>query len=322
MATRNPLADLDVLQSRGVQPIVEALDRLVVAKLGRDNRVMLQALDGLGRVLRQTGSLSELLGRRRLLLEAKDIANGTRSLERRFGLDLTCGRESLWRADFVLSLYADLPRNAVPPVPSLNFAEAVESILERQPELAPGWRATQEAWTERRAFALARSADVILSDRLRLTAGRLLAEGRTLSEAVRVIRGEARRHDPEDAGTFTEGYAATVYRTVSASAFTQGRIKQAQDPAVQAVTPGWRYTATRDNDVRPNHWRANGLIAWHDDPVWAGLTPPLGYNCRCVLELATRAELRQAGRLTDTGRVRAAVPQGAGPDEGFVGLQR
>ena len=110
MATRNPLADLDVLQSRGVQPIVEALDRLVVAKLGRDLRVLQQALDGLGRVLRQTGSLSELLGRRRLLLEAK--AKGARQES------ATAVREALPGAapnavpGFSARMFADEPRNA------------------------------------------------------------------------------------------------------------------------------------------------------------------------------------------------------------------
>lgn len=275
------------LQQRNARAIRDAVDDLAAAKLSGDPRTYTRSFDALAALLRDEGQVGALLGAWRLLVEV-DALKAKRS-------------------------YAD----AIPPVISVEAEDAVASLLERRPELASTWQEVQAAWTERRGFALARSADVVLTGRIQTATQHALARGDSLAVATREIRRLAQEHGLE----FSEGYAATVHRTVTASAFTEGRMRQARSPAVRAVAPGWRFDATLDPDVRPNHKAADGFVAHQDDPVWRELAPPLGFQCRCALALATAAEVRKAGAMTKDGTVRyRRAPAGAEPDEGFKAL--
>jgi SPP1 gp7 family putative phage head morphogenesis protein len=112
--------------------------------------------------------------------------------------------------------------------------------------------------------------------------------------------------------------ADTIFRTVTTAAYSEGRKSMADDPAVRAVVSGWRYDATLDSDVRPNHRAADNFSATLDDPVWRTLTPPLGFNCRCALSIVTPDEARAAGIVDRRGNpIYQSVPPGAGPDPGF-----
>lgn len=44
---------------------------------------------------------------------------------------------------------------------------------------------------------------------------------------------------------------------------------------------GYRYSTMRDNRVRPTHRQLEGMTRPKDDPIWAKLTPPIGFRCRC-----------------------------------------
>ena len=62
----------------------------------------------------------------------------------------------------------------------------------------------------------------------------------------------------------------------------------------------------------------DGVILTSRNPAWRRLAPPLDYNCRCRVDLVSRFELEDLGRIRPDGSViESAIPVGAGPAEGF-----
>lgn len=115
-----------------------------------------------------------------------------------------------------------------------------------------------------------------------------------------------------------EAYGRMTFRTNVNTAVTAGRFRQARDPDIRAVVPAFRFDAVGDGDTRDNHDEADGIILSVDNPEWARIAPPLGYNCRCMVSHVTRVELERAGRIGRDGRViESRVPSGAFPDAGF-----
>ena len=304
-----PLEEFDALQDESTASIAMALDAMAIAILEQDSASFMQAATDYAEQLTRARQLSDMLGRRRLLMES-DAKGGMPELRRLRSFMAAAATRGLVR-QFAAS----------PWVSKVTFEEAITSLLQREPRLAAGWEAVQLAYTTQNAFVLARSASVVLTEKIQLLIAKSMAKGTvaTESEAVAQILAAAR----SEGQSFTRAYAGTVYRTNLTTAYTAGRIKQAEDPAVRAVTPGFRYDSVGDVDTRHNHQAADGVVALQGDPIWRELSPPLGYNCRCVLALATNAEVRAAqasGKINARGLARK--PRGAGADEGFVKLGR
>lgn len=78
-------------------------------------------------------------------------------------------------------------------------------------------------------------------------------------------------------------HAETVFRTNVMDAYNQGRREALQDPVVEEAFPAWEYSAILDGRTRDSHAAMDGKIFMANDPVWNRITPPNGYNCRCVL---------------------------------------
>lgn len=78
-------------------------------------------------------------------------------------------------------------------------------------------------------------------------------------------------------------HAEVVFRTNVMDAYNQGRKESLLDPAVKEVFPAWQYSAVMDGRTRPSHAAMDGQVFMADDPIWGRITPPCGYNCRCVL---------------------------------------
>ena len=204
-----------------------------------------------------------------------------------------------------------------PAVPRVPFREAVEDLVSRWPALVdlespvPRWEQIAELYKERHAFSLARATDLILTERIQGILRRGITEAQPVETTTSLI---------EALSGFARSYVDTVYRTNLNTAYTAGRLKQTEDPAVSRVIGAFELVDQGDADVRPNHHAASGLIASHFDPIWDTFAPPLGYNCRCSLRLVDRFELERRGLIGPGGQVQRYTPDGFGgayPDPGF-----
>lgn len=289
MTTLSAHEELDRLHAQSARVLANALAGIGVAKLRGDLDRVGVLQERLGKDLGALMAAADLLGRRRLLLELR--AQG-----------ITLPKpEGSQRVSFA----AKVP-----------FVEAAIAILQRYPVLAEGWIATRDAW-EARGFALARSTSVTITKKVRETFVRSLRGGLGEEEAVTRIQMQLR----EGNDSITRAYADTVFRTVTSSAYTEGRAAQARRPAVQRAASGWRYVVTNDVDLRSNHKAGEDLIAHVDDPVWSLHAPPNGYNCRCALEIVPTPEMVALGLSHPGGAVARFVqaPPGFMPDPGFTG---
>jgi SPP1 gp7 family putative phage head morphogenesis protein len=194
-------------------------------------------------------------------------------------------------------------------LPAVPFEEAVQDVLSRTPKLARGYLEVQRLYTTEHAFALAKSVDLEVTMKAQAVVRRALAEGSTLAEAEAEVAG---------LDGWARSYGEVVYRTNVTTAYAQGRLAQAKDPAVQVIAPALMYVAHHDSATRANHLAFDGLVAGPDDPVWRKAAPPQGYQCRCTLRLVDRLECESLGVLDGAGRVRpASIPPGAFADTGF-----
>lgn len=280
---RQPLDELDRLQHSRDAAFRDLLARLAKARLKQDNVAAYKAEDALADLLRDTQAAAEVIGRRRIQLEA----------------------ESITRRSF----------QEVPPVP---FVEAIEALIERVPALARGFAEARERY-QKGAFALARSSSEVVTRHVQKTIAQAMRLGQARDTVTNEIAEALGARDFSKPGaSFMRSYADTVFRTTTASAYAEGRQRQADDPAIRRVVSAWRYDATNDRNVRHNHLAADGFVAHMDDPVWNFLKPPLGFNCRCVLVMVSNRRAMKAGVVSPNGvMIPQAPPAGAHPDPGF-----
>lgn len=242
---KNPLDELEELAHNSTALLQRELEPLGRAILRGDDEGRARARRRIARLLGQTMTLADLLGRRRLLLEADAI-----------GSDIA--------GDMAPLLFRETPI-----VPRVDFREALDDLLRREPRLAQTAAAVAELYQREHAFALARSADLALTEQVR----DFLAGG---------IRAGAPRSAIQEAiarlGDFSRSYAETIYRTNLNTAFTAGRFRQVEEPGVREVIGAFEFQAVNDRDTRPNHRAAHGLVASPADTIWETLSPPLGYN--------------------------------------------
>lgn len=96
----------------------------------------------------------------------------------------------------------------------------------------------------------------------------------------------------------------TAYRTTLIGQYNQGHYEQgidSEDPRF------FLYDAINDTRTRPGHEALDGVVKKATDNFWRTHTPPLGFNCRCVLRTLTkdraaaRAEREGRSRITTSG---------------------
>jgi hypothetical protein len=267
-----------------------------------------QALDDLAALIQKTLTLSNLIGRKRVLMEASYINKKGRSHR-----------------------FTDIPESANP-MGTLPFTEAVEEVLDREPTIVESaspmdfdrWRANaarevQELYSSRKAFAMARSADQKLTERIQKEIPKLLTGGMSSAQVENEILNIGESAAFGQVRDWNRAYAATVYRNAAATAYNGGRFEQAADPEIQEVVPALIHAGIHDGRQRRNHQAANGTIADVHHPIWKRIKPPMGHQCRDSADLIGRFELERMG-LFKEGKVIPFFPPTigeAGPDEGF-----
>ncbi|MBA6042842.1 phage minor head protein [Pseudomonas lactis] len=85
----------------------------------------------------------------------------------------------------------------------------------------------------------------------------------------------------------------TIYQTNLQSAYMAGR--KATMEETTDTHPYWMYVAILDGKTRPSHRALNGQVFRHDDPIWASIFPPNGFNCRCRVVALTEAAVKRRG---------------------------
>lgn len=254
----------------------------------------------LGDLIAESMTVSDLMGRRRLLLEA-----------------------DAFREDVPDELASQvLFRDVAQMVPSVPFKEAIRDIVRREPRLAESAEAVAEIYKRRQGFALARSAEIAVTKRVQKAVEVLSKGGSGTVSATKILQKIGVEHGADKRG-WTEAYSETVYRTNLNTAYTAGRFQQAKDENVAKVIGGFQLDAINDGDVRrgrvpqdsfgegvEHHLAGDGLIAATTDPIWEFASPPHGYNCRCSLIMVSRFRLKRMGLIEPNGKVRRFHPKG------------
>lgn len=267
---------------------------VMVRRTARNEHVDRQR-DQLADVISETMAVSDLMGRRRLLLEA-----------------------DAFREDVPDELASRiLFRDVASVVPNVPFKEAIADIVRREPRLAQTAEAVAEIYKRKAGFALARSAEIAVTKRVQKAVEVLSRAGAGTLTGTKIIQQIGAQHGATERG-WTEAYSETVYRTNLNTAYTAGRFEQSKDENVRSVIGAFQLDAINDSDVRrgrkedgfEHHLAGDGLVAATTDPVWSFASPPHGYNCRCSLIMVSRFRLKRMGLIEPNGKIRTFHPKG------------
>lgn len=138
---------------------------------------------------------------------------------------------------------------------------------------------------------------------------RTLDAGGTLPEFQKALASEAVTLGIEPA---TPGYLENVYRTQVASAYGAGRWQQMNDPAVLEARPYRQYRTAQDSRVRSAHAVMDGVTWRADDPAFANIATPCGFQCRCSIVTMDEGDVEDGGYSVST-----SVPAGFVLTPGF-----
>lgn len=232
---------------RGILDLVKAIRNPL-----RDAHQIVRATRSLGNVIAAGKQWSNIMGRRRMILEASADM-------RRAGVERPIG-------------FATAAENLA----RVEFTEATADIVNRNPALKPGFKAVQEFYSEEHGFALAKSGEIAVTEKVQEVLSQALRQGLSLPTGADLVR---------DLGDWSRAYAEQVFRTNLSSAYTAGRMQQAFEPELDDFIIGFRRAPVGDADTRSNHNFT--IVAGKRDPIWLKLGVPGGYNCRCVLQQVT-----------------------------------
>ncbi len=300
-----PRQELDQFLDRKAAIFAKALRN--VAKAWAEGPDKLEAAErDLAGLLQSTLSLAYLRGAKRVYMRFDRARLGKLMLDGEF--------EEVYDLPDTGNIKLDLPdRNPI--VPGVTFFEAIKDLLRREPRLANSAAAVSRLYSTQKVFAMAKSISLKLTDRVKRAMGRLEQAGKGMREGVKEIK----RLAVEESHEFSDAYAATVYRTNIATAYTAGDFEEASKPEIAEFMPAFEFVAQLDSRTRDNHRAAHGFIAPINSPEWQRIKPGLGYNCRCSLISRSKYELERRG-LIKNGVVQEYRPPSfnmAGPDPGF-----
>lgn len=199
-------------------------------------------------------------------------------------------------------------------LPHHTFDEAIQNMIDRTPVTirAAAERTAQQiaklySESTKPIIAFARAAEASVTKHAQATIAEMIRDGSSevdagarLAKDINAMRVKSRK--------WSASYSRMVFRTNVNTGATAGRFRQARDPDIAEVIPGFVIDAIMDGDTRPHHAAADGIKMRTSDPRWAHLATPLGWNCRC--------DLVEVTVFDDTNWTRN-IPAGAHPDVGF-----
>src|SRR3990167_322555 len=237
--------ELEKFLDRRAKLFTEAINNLVEARFA-SSAAYVEAFNDIVGLVQGTMKLSDLHGRRRILLETDRFRRKTG----KFAEDL--GEKN--------QLF-----------PSIPFEEAIDDLLSREPRLATP-RTQEEVsrmYSYSHVFAMVRANELKITERVQKALAESMQKGKWFGWTTEIL---------DEIGGWVRAYSETVYRTNVNTAYTAGRFQQTRDPDIQAVAPAFELAGIEDARERPNHAAARGLVAATDDPIWDTFRTPMGYN--------------------------------------------
>lgn len=287
---KTPQQEAQEFYDRSTVQFTDAVTDLARAKLDRfaSPQRAEEAVRHLGDVISASQAVADMMGRRRILIE-------TDSRRARYGLARPATYETL----------------ISPIVPRVDYEQAIRDLVERDPRLARSASEVSQIYNESHGFALAKSADPVVTEKVQ---GIVVDFLRTGKRSPSVEEGIAKL------GDWARSYGEVVFQTNIATAYASGRVEMATDPDVVDFVVGLRRYSARDVDTRPNHRASDGITAPAKHQVWVDHGVPGGYRCRCGYDIVDKYQAEREGILGPNGQlVPPRVPQGAFNDRGFTG---
>lgn len=278
--------EIRTIAARSTERLRDVIAALVEARARRDADAYTDALAAARELFATLLQLADLSGRVRMTLLAR-------------------------HAEAAAQERAQLAGVTTPLLPAVEARDVILDTLRRYAEIAPGFRAVQDLYAERHAFACARSLDVSVTERIQNVIAATVA-GSGPPNPRKVIA---------ELGDWSRAYAGTVYSTAVATAYSAGMWARLAEPDVARVLPGARFVSALLPTTRRNHAACHGLTAATTSPIWDGYSPPLGYGCLCALREVSVFEARREGLIDSDGTFLTLLPPGFGinakPDPGF-----
>jgi phage gp29-like protein len=91
-------------------------------------------------------------------------------------------------------------------------------------------------------------------------------------------------------GALAPWRARLVLNQNVSNAYQAGRYARQQDPEYQRVAPYREYAHGFSDKPRAAHVALDGFVARIDDPIWATIFPPNGFNCSCRVFTLTQGQ--------------------------------
>jgi len=199
-----------------------------------------------------------------------------------------------------------VPVNAIDS--SERFDAAIEAIEKRSPVPREEWEA-MTALEREAAFTVAHVTEAEVLQQVLDAVESAVRNGTDLEQFKDDIYAQL----VESWGGEIPGRLSTIFRTNLMTAYGEGRHSIMSSPTVKQARPFWRYDATMDDRIDDECEELDQTVLPVDDPFWASHTPPLHYNCRCVIVPLSQEEADEEGVDDEGPDVEADEDFGAAP---------
>jgi SPP1 gp7 family putative phage head morphogenesis protein len=186
-----------------------------------------------------------------------------------------------------------------------RFEQAIAAHRARVPMKKSEWRGLNADERER-AFTVANVARVSVIADVWRALDSAIAEGKPFDD----FKAEVSAKLADEWGAPNAPRVETIFRTNIMESYGAGRASIYTAPAVKRARPYLRFDAIKDDRVDDDCEEADGTVLPQDDPFWENATPPLHFNCRCVLTPLSKED------TDDEGGVDEEAPD-VEADEGF-----
>ena len=184
-------------------------------------------------------------------------------------------------------------------------------FLEKRLELSEEELSSLQAMHGQEAVRVTGSLSSVLEQRTQQAMNEIVQKGAHVREGMSILRKEFEAAGLNNVQPYM---LESIVRTQTQLAYGAGRWNANQDPVIQEILWGYEYVTVGDDRVRPNHVGLEGVKLPKDDPRWAEIWPPNGYNCRCeVVEIFDEGKEKPPLASVEVDGVQS-IP---GPDKGW-----